>query len=213
MDIEADVQEELSWSPDVDETDIAIKVNEGVVTLTGFAKSYGEKYQAEQTVKRVAGVRGVANDIQVRLPSGASCTDPELARSVVAAVRADLGAVSDHIKVLVHQANVTLEGEVEWHYLKERASDAVRRCPGVVGLANLIEIKPKVVPQDIKHKIEEAFRRSAEVDAQQISVEAKDGEVTLRGRVRSLAERDEAQYTAWSAPGVKRVRNKITIGL
>lgn len=141
-DIEADVQEELSWSPDVDETDIAVKANGGVVTLTGFARSYGEKYQAEP-----------------------------------------------------------------------RALDAVRRCAGVVGLANLIEIKPKIVPQDIKHRIEEAFRRSAEVDAHGISVEAKDGAVTLRGRVRSLAERDEAQYTAWSAPGVRHVRNEITVGL
>lgn len=211
--VEADVREELSWSPDIDETDIAVKVNSGIVTLTGFVRSYGEKYQAEQATKRVAGVLGVANDIDVRQSSGSPMPDPEIARSVVLALKQDLGEVAESIQVLVHRANVTLEGKVEWNYLKERAGNSVRRCAGVVGFSNLIEIRPKVVPKDIKNKIEEAFRRNAEVDAHNVSVEARDGEVILRGRVRSIAERDEAQYTAWSAPGVKHVRNEITIGL
>lgn len=210
-DIKRNVEAELRWSPQIDETDIAVKVGNGVVTLTGFVRNYYEKSQAENAVKRVAGVTGIANDIEVRLPASDALTDPEMAREAVAAIKTALPLASVGLKVLVHQGQVSLEGAVEWYYQKERAENALLSVKGIKGVRNLIEVKPRIAPSEIKHKIEEAFRRSAEVDAHRVSVEAHDSEVTLRGNVRSWAERDEAQYTAWSAPGVTRVKNEITV--
>ncbi|RPH61757.1 MAG: BON domain-containing protein [Acidobacteria bacterium] len=211
-DIKRDVEAELRWSPEIDETDIAVKVNGGVVALSGFARSYYDKYQAEATVKRVAGVAGVANDVEVRLPQGGETSDPETAREAVTAIKLALPVSHESIKVLVHKGRVTLEGTVEWQYLKEAAETAVRRLRGLTGVSNLITIRPRVSTTDIQHKIEDAFRRNAEVDAKHISIEARGSEVTLRGNVRSWGEREQAQRTAWSAPGVTQVKNQITVG-
>jgi osmotically-inducible protein OsmY len=213
-DIKRDVEVELRWSPDVDETDIAVKVNGSVVTLTGFVHTYFEKYQAESAVKRIAGVAGVANDIQVSLPSTEGPEDPEIARAAVAAVRFVLPTNTDNVKVLVHKGHVTLEGAVEWNFQRERVESAVRNLRGVMVITNHVKVKPRVtpVPATIKHMIEDAFRRSAEVDANHISVRADGGTVTLSGKVRTWTERTQAQQTAWSAPGVMEVRNEISIG-
>lgn len=206
-----DVEAELRWSPDFDETDVAVKVNDSVVTMTGFVHEFAEKYQAETAVKRVAGVAGVANDIEVRLPSRDRVADPEIAREAVAALRHELPIACENIKVLLHQGRVTLEGAVEWGYQKEYAENAVRRLRDITGVSNLIVVRPRVAPTEVKRRIEEAFRRSAEVDGKSISVDAHGGEVTLKGKVRSWAERQEAQHTAWCAPGVTQVRNEITV--
>jgi len=210
--IKRHVEAELVWSPDVDDTDVAVKVSDGVVTLTGFVRSYFEKYRAEDAVKRVAGVAGVANDIHVRPPAGYGLEDPEIARAAVAAIRGELPLSPDAVQVLVHNAHVTLEGTVEWNFQRERIEDAVRRLRGVTSLRNQIVIEPRAKPAEVKHLIEEAFRRSAEVDASQISVKADGGAVTLSGKVRTWFERTQAQQTAWSAPDVSAVRNEITIG-
>ena len=206
------VESELRWRPDIDETDMAVKVNDGAVTLSGFAKSYFEKVEAENAVKHVAGVMGVANDLQVRSLMAEGLSDPEITRAAVHAIKAALPGLAEDIKVLVHQGHVTLEGNTEWHYLKMRAEHAVRWLKGVNSLTNLIVVQPHVAPKEIKRKIEDAFRRNAEIDANTISVEASGGEVTLYGKVRSWAERDEAQRTAWAAPGVTQVKNEILLG-
>ncbi len=211
-DIKRDVEAELRFRPDIDERDIAVKVNGSVVTLTGFTRTFLDKQRTEDAVKHVAGVAGVANDIEVRRGDGEGTIDPEITRAAVHAIRTEVPTASDDITVLVHRGYVTLEGKVEWHYLRELAESAVRRLHGVTGVTNSIVIAPSAKPREIKQLIEEAFRRSAQVDANRITVEARGGEVTLRGRVPTWTEHDEAQHTAWSAPGVTRVNNEITVG-
>ena len=209
--IERDVKEELQWDPDLDATDIAVSAKKGVVTLTGFVRSYTDKYEAEAAAKRVAGVAGVANDIEVRMPSVDERPDPEIARDVVAAIKSQLPISSEHIKVVVKNGWVTLEGQVEWQYQRSTAETAVRRIKGVKGVSNLIQLKPRAAPAEIKKKIQEAFKRNAEVDANRILVETNGGEVILKGTVRSWIEREEAERVAWSAPGVTKVEDHIIV--
>ena len=209
--IERDVKEELQWDPDLDATDIAVSAKKGVVTLTGFVRSYTDKYEAEAAAKRVAGVAGVANDIEVRMPSVDDRPDPESARAAVAAIKSQLPISSEHIKVVVKNGWVTLEGQVEWQYQRSTAETAVRRIKGVKGVSNLIQLKPRAAPAEIKRKIQEAFKRNAEVDANRILVETNGGEVILKGTVRSWIEREEAERVAWSAPGVTKVEDHIIV--
>jgi osmotically-inducible protein OsmY len=211
--IKRDVEDELRWEPRIDATNIAVAVKDGVVTLSGFTHGYGDKFEAETIAKRVRGVIGLANDIEVRLPDVDRPADPDVARGAVARLKNELPASWERIKVIVKNGVVTLEGEVEWNYERDRAVRAVRWLKGVKSVSNLIKLKPSASPSEIKHKIEEAFRRSAEVDASHITVEGHDGEVILRGTVRSWAERREAERAAWAAPGVTRVDDRITISL
>ncbi len=210
-DIKRDVEAELQWTPDVDQTDIAVKITGGAVTLTGYVPNDFQKSRAEAAVKRIVGVRAVANDIVVRLPADDTATDPEIAREAVSALKHALPLAADNVRVLVHQGHLALEGTLEWHYQREAAESTVRRIRGVLGVRNSIALKPGVAASDIRQKIEQAFRRNAAVDAQRITVETRGAEVTLRGEVRSWAERDEAQQTAWAAPGVAAVKNEITV--
>jgi osmotically-inducible protein OsmY len=212
-DIKRDVEAELQSDPSVDATDIAVAVKNGVVTLSGFVHKYSDKLEAEAAAKRVAGVVGLANDLEVRLPLSDKRPDPEIARDAVAAVKTQLPFSWQQIKVIVDKGWVTLEGQVEWNYQREEAERAVRRVKGVTGVINTIQLKPRVEPSEIKRKIEEAFRRSAEIDASRITVETNGGEVVLRGTVRSWAERQEAERAAWKAPGVTRVVNQIAIAV
>lgn len=209
--IERDVKAELGWNPDLKSTDIAISVKDGVVTLAGFVPRYIDKYEAEKAAKRVAGVLAVANDIEIRLPAVDERPDPEIAREVVTALKNQLPFSYERIKAVVRNGWVTLEGDVEWQYQRLTAERAVRPLKGVKGIINDIKTKPRVEPSDIKQKIQEAFRRSAEVDANQITVETSGGEVILKGKVRSWVERDEAERVAWRAPGVTKVDDRIVV--
>jgi osmotically-inducible protein OsmY len=177
----------------------------------GFTRSYTDRLEAEAAAKRVAGVHAVANDIEVRLPAIDQRPDPDIARDAVAALKSQLPISHDKIKVIVKDGWITLEGSAEWQYQKTTAENAVRKIKGVKGVTNVVQLKPAVQPTDIQRKIQEAFRRSAEVDADRITVEAKGGEVILKGTVRSWIEREEAERVAWSAPGVTHVEDRIVV--
>ncbi|HUN75955.1 MAG TPA: BON domain-containing protein [Steroidobacteraceae bacterium] len=213
IEIKRDIEAELKWSPEVDETDVAVQVTDGVAALTGYLPNGFQRHQAETAAKRVAGVRAVANDIVVRLPAGLATTDPQVAREVVAALQRDLPSVCDRLTALVDRGYLTLEGTLEWQYQRDDAEATVRRVRGVVGVRNSIVRQPTLSPSDVKRKIEDAFRRSAALDVQRITVEAEGSEVILRGKVRSWSERGEAEQAAWSAPGVVNVRNELIVGL
>ncbi len=211
-DIKTDVEDELLWDPDIDPTDIAVTVKSGTVELAGFVKSYAQKFEAEDAAKRVAGVVGLANDIDVRVPNLDQRPDPEIARDAVAAIGHQLPLCANNIRATVKDGWITLEGTVEWNLQKERAENAVRWLRGVKGVSNIIDLTPQATPADVKRKIEGALQRRAAVDADGITVEANGSEVILGGTAHSWAERQEAERAAWAAPGVTTVVDQIIIG-
>lgn len=212
LELKKAVEAELNFEPSINAAEIGVAVKDGVVTLTGRVDSYWTKVAAERAAARVAGVKAIANDLEIRLPTSSERTDEDIARAAVNALEWDVLVPSDSIKVSVSKGWVTLEGEVDWHYQKDAAERAVRRLIGVRGVSNLIEVKPHVRPTQVKAQIEEALKRSAELDANRITVETDGDKVILRGTVRSWAEREEAERAAWRAPGVRSVDNRITVG-
>jgi osmotically-inducible protein OsmY len=209
--IQQDVLDELKWDSRVQVNEIGVAVKDGIVTLTGWVDSYMKKLAAEAAAHRVHGVKAVANDIEVRLPGSAERTDADLAKAVLDALRWDAAVPTDKIDVTVSHGWVTLKGEVEFGFEKRDAERAVQRLSGVKGVTNLITVRPHPLPTDLKQNIEKALIRNAETDAQHITVEVEGSKVILRGTVRSYAEKKAAEDTAWSAPGVTEVENRIVV--
>ena len=210
-DLQHDVLDELEWEPSLDASKIGVIADHAVITLTGTAGSYSEKWQAERAAKRVGGVEAVANDIEVKPLDVHTPNDSDIAQRALSALDWNVAVPKGKVKVTVARGWLTLDGEVEWMYQKRAAEEAVRNLLGVRGLTNNIVVVPRVHAAEIKDKIESALRRNAELDAKNISVETTEGCVILRGRVRSLAEHEDALEAAWAAPGVTRVEDHLSI--
>ena len=209
--VQADVLAELRWEPSLANDDIAVSVRDGVVTLAGFADSWADRWKAERVASRVRGVKGVANDIKVKLPSSSERPDPDLARAAVDALKWNVLVPDDRIRVKVSNGWLTLEGEVDWYYQLEEAERAVRKLKGVKGVTNLVTVAVRPASSDVKEKIRNALERGAELDADRIRVEVEGSRVILSGTVRSYAERRDAERAARNAPGVTEVENLIIV--
>lgn len=209
--IRDDVLAELRWDPAVNETDVGVIVKAGNVTLTGHLSSFAEKYAAERAVQRVIGVRGVAVELDVRLPLSHQRTDAEIAAAVERVIAWHTLIPAEKVHPRVEKGWVTLNGEAEWDYQRRAAEGAVRNLLGVTGVTNLIALKPRVKADIVEGRIREALERQADREARRIEVGVAGTAVTLRGKVHTLAERQAAQGAAWSAPGVTRVVNDILV--
>jgi osmotically-inducible protein OsmY len=209
--LQQDVMDELKWEPTIKAAEIGVGVTDGVVMLSGYVDSFYKKWAAERTAARVFGVKAIAEKIQVRLPGSLKRSDEDIARAASNALEWNVLVPHDHVKVQVEDGLVTLSGEVDWWYQKDAAEDAVRKLVGVVFVGNRITIKPAVKPKDVKEKIVRSLQRNALLDSRRITVEIRGGWVILRGSVHSWAERAEAQWAAFAAPGVSEVENNIII--
>lgn len=211
LQLRADVLDELKWEPGIDESEIGVAVKDRVVTLTGYVPTYAQKFATERLVERVTGVRALAEELKVKLPSNNVRTDTDIARAAVNTLDWHV-EVPATVKVKVENGWLTLDGFVEWQYQRAAAENALRYLAGVRGLTNLLTVKPhKVSAIDISRNIKASFARNARYDAERIAVTANEGKVVLTGTVRSWAEREDAERAAWAAPGVQQVDDKLAV--
>jgi osmotically-inducible protein OsmY len=204
--------DELDFEPSIDAANIGVAVEKGVVTLTGHVANYVEKLAAERAVKRVKGVKAIAQEIEVRFSNQPKRSDDEIAQRALDILTWSVQVPADSIQVKVEKGWITLTGAVEWQYQKQAAESAVRHLSGILGVSNMIEIEPHVAAADVHRKIMDSLKRNAEVEADSIRVVVDNGKVILEGKVKAWYERNLAERAAWSAPGVKAVEDRLSIG-
>ena len=211
--LKQDIIDELDFEPSIDAADIGVAVDGGIVTLTGHVPTYAQKVKVEDVVRNVKGVKAIAQEMEVR-PFGTHKTaDDEIAKRAVNTIAWHTSIPGGAVQISVQSGWIKLTGKVEWQYQKTAAEDAVRHLAGVIGVTNQIEIKPRPSTHDIKQRIENALKRNAELEAQEIKVNVLgNGAVRLEGRVHAWSERRAAERAAWSAAGVRTVEDRITIG-
>ncbi len=209
--IREDVLSELEFEPSVNATNIGVAVENGVVTLSGHVGTYFERLAAETAVRRVKGVRAIAEEIEVRYHLSNKISDDEIARRAADMLDWDVAIPKNRIQILVRDGQVTLSGQVNWQFQRSAAETSVRMLAGISGVTNNITVLPATRPADVKRRIEEALKRHAEVEAQAIRVAVDGGRVTLEGTVHDWHEREAAQQAAWAAPGVTLVDDRLAI--
>ncbi|MFZ2649153.1 MAG: BON domain-containing protein [Burkholderiaceae bacterium] len=209
--LKKDVTAELEWDPSINASHVGVAADNGVVTLTGHLGTYAEKYAIERAVQRVQGVKAIAIELDVKLESGHKRSDSEIATAVESSLLWHALIPAERIQVKVEKGWVTLKGELDWEYQRRSAEKAVRNLTGVVGVSNIITLKPTVTPAKVADRIRDAMARHAEREAKHIEVMVSGSAVTLRGAVDSWAERNAAFGAAWSAPGVLSVVNEIKV--
>jgi osmotically-inducible protein OsmY len=209
--LRADVCDELAWDPAVNATNVGVTVHEGVVTLTGHLDSFAEKHAVERAVRRIAGVRGIAMELEVKLPTSQQRSDSEIALAATAALRLNSLVPDGKVQVQVENGWVTLTGEVDWGYQFASAEQSIRPLPGVRGMYNRVTIKPRVSGDDIGAQIAAALTRQATREARHIDIKVEGGVVTLSGKVHSMAEHDAAVGVAFSAKGVSHVVDHLQV--
>lgn len=208
--IRDDVLAELDFEPSLDATGVGVAVKDGVVTLSGHVPSYLQKVNAEQAAKRVRGVKAVALDLEVRLPGMSKRADDEIAARAIDILKWST-TVGDRIKIVVENGRIKLSGDVEFYFQKEEAERVVRRLSGITGVANLISVRPRLQPTDVRDRIAKAFRRNADLESAAIQVDVRDSSVTLSGQVKAWHERKLAEDAAWAIPGVTAVHDNIVV--
>lgn len=205
------VLDELKWDPSINSAHIGVTARDGVVTMSGHVDSYAERWAAEKAAGRVSGVRAVAEELEVHYPASMETGDDDIAKRAIQSISWDVMVPNDKVKINVAKGFITLTGELDYQYQKEAVESGIRRLSGVNGIFNEITIKPKVAPADLKAKIKAALVRNAQIDAEEIDVTTDGGNVTLRGGVDTYYERVVAERVAWSAPGVTRVDDLLTV--
>jgi osmotically-inducible protein OsmY len=211
FELKRQVEEELAWDPAVEITDIGVEVHERVVTLSGHPASYAAKLAAEKAAQRVAGVKAVVVEMNIRLPHSDVRTDEEIANAVRSMMRWTVGLSEEAVKVQVEKGWVTLRGEVDRAFQSHVATRTISYMRGVTGVSNLIRIGGKAAAQDIGEQIGKALQRHAEREAKHIEVRVHEGTVTLTGKVDSAGERSAVRGAAWAAPGVHAVVDNLTV--
>lgn len=209
--LQQDVIAELGWDATINASRIGVEAKNGIVTLSGHVESYAQKWAAERAAQRVAGVKGVAVEMDVVLPGSSQRTDADIASAARNALEWNVLVPRDAVAVMVEDGHITLSGDVEWAYVRSAAESSVRGLLGVKGVSNLIRIRPQIKPNDVKTKIEAALQRRAHLDARSISVDVDKGTVTLAGTVDSLAERVTVENAVWNAPGVQKVVDNLIV--
>jgi osmotically-inducible protein OsmY len=209
--IQQDVLDQLKWEPFLNAAEIGVAVKNGIVTLSGHVDCYARKISAENAAKKIEGVKAIAEDIQIGVSTNQQKSDTEIAEAIINALKWHAVVREEKVKVAVENGNVKLEGTVEWEFERNMAKIAIENLTGVRSVLNLIVVAPSILPEYIGQKINAAFHRSATIDAARINVDVNGCAIVLNGKVRSIAEKEDAENAAWNAPGVTSVENKLIV--